>query len=160
MLARGKLFSSNNDSFSQQVRCFHQQAFPGQVRLGMANINVLVKKEDGQGQICLSLVNTITYRAVDYLGIKKLFMESIFQSGDSSGVIYGLVTFARSDICVNDISMLDESCPKVRLSHDRLPIEPFACVFLFLSLSLRSTSCKCRLRKCCFAQMSLNRHLC
>ncbi len=39
--------------------------------------------------------------------------------------------------------------------QDRLPIEPFARVFF--SLSLWSTSRKCRSSKCHFAQMSLNR---
>ncbi len=53
------------------------------------------------------------------------------------------MTFERSDICANDIcandicvkgtklgegkgNKLGEPCPKVRLSPDRLPIEPFA----------------------------------
>ena len=51
-------------------------------------------------------------------------------------------------------SKLGEPCPKVRLSQDRLSIEPFARISL--SLSLRPIPCKCRSLKCRFAQMSLN----
>ncbi len=44
------------------------------------------------------------------------------------------------------MSKLGEPCPKVRLSQDRLPIEPFAMLTLH----------KCHSRKCRFVQMSLN----
>ncbi len=60
---------------------------------------------------------------------------------------------------------LGEPWPKVRLSQDRLPIEPFA-YFTQMSLPANVASCKCRflqmslranvaLCKCCFVQMSL-----
>jgi hypothetical protein len=48
-------------------------------------------------------------------------------------------------------SKLGEPCPKVRLSQDRLPIEPSFSLSLFsLPLSLRPTSHKCHSSKCRF----------
>jgi hypothetical protein len=73
--------------------------------------------------------------------------------------------FARSNICTKGHlckatfaqgkgSKLGEPCPKVRLSQDRLPIEPFA-YFKQMSFAQMLLHANVTLRKCRFVQMSL-----
>jgi hypothetical protein len=59
-------------------------------------------------------------------------------------------------------SKLGEPCPKVRLSQDRLPIEPFALKGLLRANVVHAIIVRANVasRKCCFAQMSLNQTGC